>query len=360
MSGLLDRAALGMLFAFDPETAHGLSIKALKCGLVPSLGLPRDQRLEVTVAGLNFPNPLGMAAGYDKNAEVPDALLALGFGFAEVGTITPRPQAGNERPRIFRLAQDEAVINRLGFNNEGHAEARKRLVARAGNPGLIGVNIGANKDSADRIDDYVRGVHEFAPLASYLTVNISSPNTPGLRLLQSGENLNELLSRIAEARQLFTERRVPIFLKIAPDLEDADIEAIADGVKKNGFDGIIISNTTLSRKGLSASRNASEAGGLSGKPLFVRSTVILAKTRELAGPDLPLIGVGGVDSAEKALEKIRAGANLVQLYTGMIFRGPLLPRQIVKGMRNFLDKTGIPDISAIRDTRAKHWANMDP
>ncbi len=356
MSTIIDRAATGMLFTLDPETAHGLSIKALKCGLTPPFGLREDSRLEVQVAGLEFPNPLGMAAGYDKNVEVPDALLALGFGFAEAGTITPKPQPGNDRPRIFRLTHDEAVINRLGFNNEGHAAAKRRLLARYGKPGIVGVNIGANKDSADRIEDYVLGVREFAPLASYLTVNISSPNTPGLRQLQSGDNLNELLSRVASARASFNERHVPVFLKIAPDLQDADIETIVDGVKKNGFDGIIVSNTTLSRDGLSPSRNSGEAGGLSGKPLFARSTIVLAKTRLAAGPDLPLIGVGGINSPETALEKIRAGADLVQLYTGMIYGGPFLPRQIIRGMRKFLDKTGLPGISAIRDTRTRHWA----
>lgn len=355
MNGALDKAIAGLLLACDPETAHRISIKALKYGLVPIIKPHCDERLEVDVAGLKFPNPLGMAAGYDKNAEVPDALLKLGFGFAEVGTITPRPQRGNDRPRIFRLTKDGAVINRLGFNNEGYYAVVARLETRLQRPGIVGVNLGANKDSEDRIGDYVDGIRQFAPLASYLAVNISSPNTRGLRKLQGAEKLATLLSRVAEARAAFTERQVPVFLKIAPDLEEPELEAIVASVKTHSMNGIIVSNTTLSREGLSSSPACKEAGGLSGRPLFVRSTKLLAKTRALAGPDLPLIGVGGVDSTETALEKIRAGADLVQLYTGMIYSGPSLPKRIVMGMSRFLDKTGIPEISAIRDTRLRHW-----
>ncbi|MBN9549418.1 MAG: dihydroorotate dehydrogenase (quinone), partial [Alphaproteobacteria bacterium] len=236
---VLDRIGQKLLFSFDPETAHGLSIAALRCGLPVGATKPSDARLKLNLCGLDFPNPLGMAAGYDKNAEVPDALLGLGFGFAEVGTITPLPQPGNPKPRIFRLTADEAVINRLGFNNEGHAAAEKRLAARKGRPGIVGVNIGANKDSADRIADYERGVARFAPYASYLTVNISSPNTPGLRNMQAREQLGELLSRVMAARAA-ASAQPPIFLKIAPDLVEAELQDIAAEVAEKKIDGVIV------------------------------------------------------------------------------------------------------------------------
>ena len=275
---------------------------------------PRDLRLAVTVAGLDFSNPLGMAAGYDKNGEVPDALLDLGFGFVEVGSITPLPQAGNPKPRIFRLTGDNAVINRLGFNNEGHERCAARLSARHGRSGIVGVNIGANKDSGDRIADYELGVARFAPLASYLTVNISSPNTPGLRNMQARKELDELLSRVVAARAAISsnsDRFKPIFLKIAPDLADAELEDVAVEVLAHRIEGVIVSNTTLSRAGLMDATLAKETGGLSGRPLFERSTIVLAKMRRLLGPKTAIIGVGGVNSAETALEKIRAGADLV-------------------------------------------------
>ena len=243
---LIDRLGRRALFLFDPETAHGLSISALRCGLPAAAAAPRDARLKVSVCGLDFPNPLGMAAGYDKNAEVPDALLSLGFGFAEAGTITPLPQPGNPKPRIFRLTQDEAVINRLGFNNEGHEAATRRLAARKGRPGIVGVNVGANKDSADRIADYEKGVARFAALASYLTINISSPNTPGLRNMQARAQLAELLARVTAARNA-APARPPIFLKIAPDLAEAELEDIAAEVTEKDIDGVIVSNTTISR-----------------------------------------------------------------------------------------------------------------
>ena len=357
MSGLFEMLGRRALFAFDAEQAHGLSIAGLKTGLVPC-ALPADPALAVKVAGLQFPNPLGMAAGYDKNAEVPDALLKLGFGFAEVGTITPRPQAGNPRPRIFRLPEDRAVINRLGFNNEGHDAAFKRLSARAGKSGIVGVNIGANKDAEDRIADYVAGIRRFYQPARYFTVNISSPNTPGLRNLQARGALHELLSRVLEARDEESGKctlRRPVFLKIAPDLADAELDDIAAEAIEQKLDGIIVSNTTLSRAGLAgASRN--EAGGLSGVPLFERSTVVLARMRERVGPTMPLVGVGGVDSAETALTKIRAGADLVQLYTGLIYRGPGLPGDILRGLSAALKREGAAHIAELRDRDTKDWA----
>jgi dihydroorotate dehydrogenase len=357
---LLERIGRKALFAFDPETAHGLSIAALKSGL-PFCPKPKtDTRLNVRVAGLDFPNPLGMAAGYDKNAEVPDALLGLGFGFAEIGTVTPLPQPGNPKPRIFRLAADQAVINRLGFNNEGHQRCHQRLAARAGSSGIVGVNIGANKDSADRIGDYEAGVLRFAGVASYLTVNISSPNTPGLRGMQERQALAELLSRVMAARDQVAKggRKVPVFLKIAPDLGEAELADIAAEVLASKVEGVIVSNTTITRTGLNGSAHRDQAGGLSGRPLFARSTAVLARMRRLLGPDVALVGVGGVDSTEAAIEKVRAGADLVQLYTGMIYGGPSLPSRIVSGLAAFCELQKIARIGDLRDSSVDRWANM--
>jgi dihydroorotate dehydrogenase len=363
MNTLIGRLGRRALFAFDPETAHGLSIAALSTGLAGRCRGTQSPRLRTTLCGLEFPNPLGMAAGYDKNAEVPDALLALGFGFAEVGTVTPRPQAGNPKPRIFRLTEDGAVINRLGFNNEGHDRAFARLTARAGRAGIVGVNIGANKDSADRIADYEAGVRRFAALAGYLTVNISSPNTPGLRDMQARGALAELLSRVVAARDAVAVsdagagRRTPIFLKIAPDLHQADLEDIAAEVGDKGIDGVIVSNTTISRPALRNRTHPAETGGLSGRPLFDLSTTVLARMRRLVGPQRVLVGVGGVDSTESAIEKIRAGADLVQLYTGMIYAGPGLPGRIAQGMSDFAEREGLRSIADIRDSAVDRWAD---
>lgn len=355
---LYDTFARPLLFSFDAETAHGLSIAALKLGLPFCPPPPASERLRVRVAGLDFPNPLGMAAGYDKNAEVPDALLKLGFGFVECGTITPRPQPGNSKPRIFRLIEDRAVINRLGFNNEGHDAAHARVNARP-RRGIVGINVGANKDSDDRMADYELGVRRFAALASYLTVNISSPNTVGLRALQERQSLAELLSRVVEARGSLPAgqgRETPIFLKIAPDLDEQSLSDITGEALENKIDGLIVSNTTLSRDGLkSAAKN--ETGGLSGAPLFERSTIVLAKIRRLVGRELPVIGVGGVDSAATALEKIRAGADLVQLYTGLIYGGPQLPGKILRDMDGQLAALGVSSVTELRDTRLDDWAN---
>ncbi|MCR5858356.1 quinone-dependent dihydroorotate dehydrogenase [Mesorhizobium sp. J428] len=345
---------LPLLFAFDPETAHGLSIAALRSGVPLACPAKPDPRLVVEVAGLRFPNPLGMAAGYDKNGEIPDALLRLGFGFAEVGTVTPLPQSGNPKPRIFRLMSDRGVINRLGFNNQGHEALAQRLAKRQGG-GIVGVNIGANKDSTDRIADYEAGVRAFARRASYLTVNISSPNTPGLRALQSREALAELLGRVIAARAE-TEAATPIFLKIAPDLIDADLDNIAGELLAQKLDGLIVSNTTLSRSGLEDTETARQAGGLSGRPLFLRSTAMLARMRRRLGPDFPVVGVGGIESTETAIEKIRAGADLVQLYTGMIYAGPGLPGDIVSGMSRFAAREGLASIRDIRDSATERWA----
>jgi dihydroorotate dehydrogenase len=354
MISSLVKLAGPLIFAFDPETAHGLSITALKTGLPLGQCARKDERLSVRVAGLDFPNPLGMAAGYDKNGDVPDALLGLGFGFAEVGTVTPKPQSGNPKPRIFRLVRDGAVINRLGFNNEGHDAMLVRLKARQPR-GIVGVNIGANKDSADRIADYELGIKTFAPLASYLTVNISSPNTPGLRALQDRAALAGLLSRVLAARTA-SGVTTPVFLKIAPDLGEAELDDIAAELIDKHIDGLVVSNTTLSRNGASDPKIAAEAGGLSGAPLFARSTAVLARMRQKLGKDFVIVGVGGVDSAEKAIEKIRAGADLVQLYTGMIYAGPSLPGRIVAGLSRFVEREGLKSIRDIRDSATDKWA----
>lgn len=346
------------LFRLDPEQAHALSIQGLKTGLVPIPRPPADPRLAQTIAGLTFPNPLGMAAGFDKNAEVPDGLLRLGFGFAEVGTVTPLPQSGNAKPRIFRLVADEAVINRLGFNNESHAAALARLQARK-RTGLVGVNIGANKDSEDRVADYVAGISTFHAVADYFTANISSPNTPGLRDLQGRESLAALLTAVLSARDAAAQtsgRRIPVFLKIAPDLTDDGLDDIAAVVLDSSLDGLIVSNTTLSREGLRDRVQAGESGGLSGRPLFDRSTVILARMRQRLGPAMPIIGVGGVRDAETAAEKIRAGADLVQFYTSLIYGGPGLPGRIVKGLSALCDREKLSSIRQLRSSRTDYWA----
>ncbi|MDO9416289.1 quinone-dependent dihydroorotate dehydrogenase [Pararhizobium sp.] len=359
MMGPLQALARQGLFLLDPETAHGLSITALKTGLVPGCAAAADPRLAQTVAGLTFANPLGMAAGYDKNAEVPEALLKLGFGFAEIGTVTPKPQAGNDKPRIFRLVEDDAVINRLGFNNEGHDAALQRLKSCAPNA-MIGVNIGANKNSLDRVGDYVLGIRKFSGVARYFTVNISSPNTPGLRDLQARDSLNDLLSAVLKARDdeaVTTGRRVPVFLKIAPDLPDEGLDDIATEALSHALDGLIVSNTTLSRAGLKDQDQAQQSGGMSGKPLFEKSTVVLAKMRKRVGPEMPIIGVGGVSSAETAAEKIRAGADLVQLYSCMVYEGPALPGRIVRDLSKLCDREKLTSIRDLRDTRVDHWAS---
>ncbi|VTZ60771.1 quinone-dependent dihydroorotate dehydrogenase [Sinorhizobium medicae] len=361
MIGGLEHLARRGLFLFDPEAAHGLSITALKSGLVPSCAAPADPRLQQSVAGLAFPNPVGMAAGYDKNAEVPEALLKIGFGFTEIGTVTPRPQPGNDKPRLFRLIEDEAVDHRLGFNNEGHGAALARLKA-CSREALIGVNIGANKDSADRIADYVTGIRTFYAVARYFTANISSPNTPGLRDLQARASLATLLSAVLAAREDEAGkcgRRVPVFLKIAPDLTEEGMDDIAAEVLAQGLDGLIVSNTTLARARLRDRKQASEVGGLSGKPLFEKSTAVLARMRRRVGPDLPIIGVGGVSSAETAAEKIRAGADLVQLYSCMVYEGPSLPGRIVRGLSALCDREKLASIREIRDSRVDYWTGMN-
>ena len=326
-----------LLHALDAETAHGLTIRAL-AALPPGAPAAADPRLAVDAFGLRFPNPLGLAAGFDKNAEVPDAMLGLGFGFTEIGTVTPKPQQGNPRPRLFRLPEDRAVINRMGFNNEGHAGALARLRARARRGGIVGVNIGANKDSEDRIGDYVAGIGAFAEVASYFTVNISSPNTPGLRALQSRAELEQLLARLNAARAT-QARRPPMLLKIAPDLRDDELEDIAAACGGGAVDGIIVSNTTLSREGL-RSAHAAEQGGLSGLPLLALSTRKLARMHVLTAGRIPLVGAGGVHDGPSALLKIRAGASLVQLYSALVYQGPGLVASILSFLAAEVARSG--------------------
>jgi dihydroorotate dehydrogenase len=328
------------LFRISPERAHEWTVDALT--FFPSWLAPApDPRLVTRVAGLNFPSPVGLAAGFDKDARVPLEVLALGFGFTEVGTLTPRPQAGNPKPRLFRLASDRAVINRMGFNNSGQITAYGRMKsAYRAKAGVIGINIGANKDSADRIADYASGAARMAAVASYLTINISSPNTPGLRALQDEAALTDL---IAAVRQALGGSGPPVFLKVAPDLEPADIDAIAR-LSVGRLDGLIVSNTTLSRPPLK-SRQGREEGGLSGAPLKRLAQQRLVDFRRATGGAIPLIGVGGIENAADAYARIRAGASLVQLYSAMVYEGPGLARRINKGLAKLLERDGFARVA---------------
>jgi dihydroorotate dehydrogenase len=342
-----------LLQALDPELAHELAVKSLELGLYPRPGESDDPRLAQSVFGLRFANPVGMAAGFDKDARVFAPLLGMGFGFVEVGTLTPKPQGGNPRPRIFRSARDQAIINRLGFNNEGQEAARARLRARR--RGIIGVNIGANRDSRDRAGDYVQGVERMSALADYLTINISSPNTPGLRDLQAPQALDDLLTRVEKARVL-AARHPPLLVKLAPDIADADLPDILRVIQSHAIDGIVVSNTTLSRDGLADASFAAEVGGLSGRPLFARSTRMLARVYKLTDGKLPLIGVGGISSGEAALAKIEAGASLLQLYTGLVFEGLGLIGSIKRALVEAMEKEGASILMPLIGRRAGEWS----
>ena len=337
-----------LAFSLDAEAAHGLTINLLKLlrrnGLTPK---PRWTRsLTTEVAGLRFPNPVGLAPGFDKNAEIADQVLAFGFGYVEVGTLTPRPQIGNDKPRLFRLVEDRAVINRMGFNNCGQEAALERLTRRRGRSGIVGVNIGANKDSTDRIADYVAGVKAMSGVADYLTINISSPNTPGLRQLQDEGELKALLAAVSDAR---AKDGPPVFLKVAPDLGDGDPERIARAAIDQGIDALIVSNTTISRPPLK-SRYANEQGGLSGEPLKNLALEALRKLRAASGGEIPLIGVGGIANADDAWERIRAGASLIQLYSAMVYEGPGIARRIVRGLAERLKREGLSNIAELVGT----------
>lgn len=329
-----------LLFSLDAERAHHLALAALR--FFPQTRIaPMDGPLATEVTGLRFPNPVGMAAGFDKDGRVPDALLGLGFGFVEIGSITPRPQKGNPKPRLFRLEQDRAVINRMGFNNDGADAALARLTRRGARPGILGINLGANKDSADRIADYATMARVMAPFASYLAVNVSSPNTPGLRALQDEAALAELLDAVLEARG---NHRPPVFLKVAPDLEPSDIGAIARIAMDRKLGALIVSNTTITRP-LLRSRHAGETGGLSGAPLRDLAQARLRDFRKATGGAVPLIGVGGITTAEDAWARIRAGASLVQVYSAMIYAGPGIARAIACGIERLMRRDGFASIA---------------
>jgi dihydroorotate dehydrogenase len=329
-----------LVFRLDAERAHRLTIAAVK--LLPKRRPPTfDGSLTTSIAGLGFPSPVGLAAGFDKNAEVTGAMLGLGFGFVEVGTLTPLPQSGNPRPRLFRLAEDRAIINRLGFNNRGQADALERLAKGDRSRGIVGVNIGANKDSPDRIADYAEGVRAMSPVADYLTINISSPNTPGLRQLQDEGALRALLTAVGEAR---TVGGPPVFLKVAPDLGEGEPDQIVRVAMQHNIDAIIVANTTISRPHLD-SRHKDEAGGLSGEPLKALALDALRRFRSASGGGIPLIAAGGIATADDAWARIRAGASLVQLYSAMVYEGPGIGRRIAAGLAGKLAEHGFASIA---------------
>jgi len=344
-----DALSLPLLRWFDPEDAHRMAIQGLRL-LPPVKPRADDHKLAVRAFGLNFPNPIGMAAGFDKSAEVPDALLRLGFGFVEIGTVTPKPQGGNPRPRLFRLERDEAVINRMGFNNDGADAALRRLAARAHHGGIVGVNVGANKDSTDRVADYVKLIETFAPVASYFTVNVSSPNTPGLRNLQQSAALDDLLAKVIDARERVRRNAgdSPVLLKIAPDLSLAELDDVVHIARSRRVDGMIVANTTLARPStLREEGRAKEQGGLSGRPLFRLSTRMVAETYVRTEGAFPLIGVGGIDTGGAALTKIRAGASLIQLYSSLVYKGLGLVDDIKNDLASTLLRTGRDSLSEI-------------
>ncbi|QIK78538.1 quinone-dependent dihydroorotate dehydrogenase [Sphingomonas piscis] len=331
-----------LAFALDAEKAHRMTIAALKLGIGTAFTpQPRDiPELRIKVAGIDFPNPIGLAAGFDKDAEVFEQMLTLKFGFVEVGTLTHKPQEGNPKPRLFRLVEDRAVINRMGFNNQGQDAALGRLKRRHKTRGIVGVNIGANKDSADRIADYADGIRRMAPVADYLTVNISSPNTPGLRQLQDEGALRALLSAVEEAR---SDDGPPVFLKVAPDLGAGEPDQIVRAALDHGIDAIIVANTTVSRPTL-GSAHAGESGGLSGAPLKALALEALRTFRAASGGKVTLIAAGGVSTADDAWERITAGASLVQLYSAMVYEGPGIARRIVQGLKERVKREGLKSI----------------
>ena len=343
----LYRLARPFLHALDPETAHGLAIAALKRAPIRR-PKPDDPRLRIELFGRTFPNPVGLAPGFDKQAEVPDALLALGFGFVELGGVVPEPQAGNPRPRLFRLDRDRAVINRMGLNSDGLEAVAARLSARQGRPGIVGINIGPNKETSDRIADFVRAIEKLCGLVDFITVNVSSPNTPGLRDLQGEAFLDELLAQAVEARDKADDGRAKtaLLLKIAPDIDLGTLDAIVAAATARAVDGLVVSNTTVARNSLIETKLASEAGGLSGRPLFTASTRLCAEAYLRLEGRLPIVGVGGIDSAETAWMKIRAGASLIEFYSALVFEGPPLIREIVHGLLWRLEAEQLSSLSS--------------
>lgn len=349
---LLERIALCGLHRLDPERAHGVSIRALATGLVPLGGPVTSDRLRTRLAGLDLPNPVGLAAGYDKNAEAVSPLTRAGFGFVEVGAATPRAQPGNPRPRLFRLSEDRAVINRFGFNNQGAGAIAARL-AKAGRAVPVGLNLGANKDSTDRASDFVAVLHTCGPHVDFATVNVSSPNTERLRDLQGKAALSGLLAGVLDERTRLA-RPIPVFLKIAPDLSPSELEDVAQVALESGIDGVIATNTTLARDGLKSPDRA-QAGGLSGAPLFDPSTRVLARLSRLTQGRLPLIGVGGIASAEDAYAKIRAGASAVQLYSALVYQGLSLAGDIARGLDRLLARDGFATVADAVGTDRERW-----
>lgn len=348
----LERAGLALLRRIDPERAHGLALRALRLGLGPTPGALTSPRLTTRLAGLTLPNPLGLAAGFDKDAAALAPLSRAGFGFLEVGAVTPRPQPGNPRPRLFRLPEDRAVINRFGFNNAGMEAAYRALAARPAGA-VIGLNLGANKDSADRADDFARVLAHCGPHLDFATVNVSSPNTENLRDLQGPEALAALLAGVREARDWLV-RPIPVFLKIAPDLDGTALSEIVDVAQQSGVAGIIATNTTVARDGLTGAART-QAGGLSGAPLFERSTRVLAQLSQLTKGQMPLVGVGGITSAETAYAKIRAGATALQLYTALAYQGLSLVPRILKGLEARLDADGFANVSEAVGSGRSDW-----
>lgn len=341
------RAGTEMLRRLPAETAHLTTVRLLKAGMGPKTGVIDRAELRITVGGLSLPNPVGLAAGFDKNAEVPDAMLRAGFGFVECGTVTPKPQEGNPKPRLFRLPNHAAVINRMGFNNEGLDAVSSRLQARRGRPGLVGANLGANKDSTDRIADYLEGLTRLWGLSDYFTINISSPNTPGLRKLQGADEMDELLERIAmtRAKLAASGTNYPVFLKVAPDLDSAAIPRVVDQVRMYALDAIIVANTTIDRPASIGAQWADEPGGLSGQPLFEKSTRLLSHFYDATNGRIDLIGVGGIGSGAQAYAKIKAGAKAVQLYSALVFNGPQLVEEICDDLSARLKADGFKSIS---------------
>lgn len=344
--GLLHHLATALVKTLPPETAHRAALKALSLGLGPKHTCTHES-LKTEIAGLSLPNPIGLAAGFDKDAEVPDAMLAAGFGFVECGSVTPLPQDGNAKPRLFRLTEDRAVINRMGFNNKGLDNFAKHLRARKERPGIVGANLGANKDAKDRAADYITGLSALWGMADYFTLNVSSPNTPGLRDLQGGNALEDLLGRISEARQNLTgdAPSLPIFLKVAPDLDFAQIERITEQARTYGMSGIIVSNTTIERPDFLKSRHKREMGGLSGAPLMTMSTRVLTEFYTASAGKMPLIGVGGIASGGDAYVKIRAGASAVQIYSALVYAGPSLAADICDDLAARLKADGFSHVS---------------
>lgn len=349
---LIERGGLALMHRIDPETGHGLALGALRAGLVPLPGVVTSPRLRTDLAGLALPNPVGLAAGFDKNAVALGPLSRAGFGFIEAGAATPRPQPGNPRPRLFRLTEDRAAINRFGFNNDGMEAIAARLAGRPRNT-VIGLNLGANKDSDDRAADFAAVLRHCGAHLDFATVNVSSPNTEKLRDLQGKAALSALLAGVMEVRAALP-RGLPVFLKIAPDLSPAELEDVAEVARASGVDAVIATNTTLARDGLQSAHRG-ETGGLSGAPLFDRSTRVLARLHDLIGRDVPLIGVGGISSAEDAYAKIRAGASAVQLYTALVYRGFSLAADIARGLDRLLERDGFGSVAQAVGTSKEEW-----